>query len=375
MQRKKWLAMFVVAVMVCMMLPMTALAAGTSCTDGCTDPTHVAAIGTKHYTTITDAIAEAADGSNEIKLLQNTTEALMIAEGKDIVLDLNGKTLTTNIALYGVLEVKDTVGSGLIVNSTETGYTKSTITINTNAAGSEAATFTLTNGTVKTVKSTSKAVNVFGSSSKSSGCFIMNGGTLISSNSGTTSSALYGNAYSNTVINGGTIRNETNQANTNYFAVYCTSNAYLTINDGRFEGQVKSGGQLKNEAVCGGIYTIAPVFAKNIGIPVGYILIEDETTGWKVVPGAVDETNAGASLTIGSTTTYYKTAKDALAVLGTQEGTLRLDSYSDDCRVTGFAMACSLVEAAGSGSANAEPILDNAYSLQIRRYRKPVQKG
>ena len=165
--------------MVLTMVPMTAFAAGTDCTGG-DDCTQVATIGTKHYATITDAIGEAADGSNEIKLLQETTEALTIAEGKDIVLDLNEKTLTTNIKLRGRLEVKDTVGGGVIVNDTET--TNHAITVNANAAGTEAASLTLTSGTIKTVKSSKSAIYVNGGSTKASCCFTMNGGMLLAAN-------------------------------------------------------------------------------------------------------------------------------------------------------------------------------------------------
>ena len=168
--------------MVLTMVPMTAFAAGTDCTGG-DDCTQVATIGTKHYATITDAIGEAADGSNEIKLLQETTEALTIAEGKDIVLDLNEKTLTTNIKLRGRLEVKDTVGGGVIVNDTET--TNHAITVNVNAAGTEAASLTLTSGTIKTVKSSKSAIYVNGGSTKASCCFTMNGGMLLAANNTT----------------------------------------------------------------------------------------------------------------------------------------------------------------------------------------------
>lgn len=71
----------------------------------------VASIGASNYNTLTAAIA-AAGNSDTVKLLSDVTESITVENGKNITLDLNGKTLTNEadkhtITNNGTLTIKD----------------------------------------------------------------------------------------------------------------------------------------------------------------------------------------------------------------------------------------------------------------------------
>ena len=73
--------------------------------------TAVAQNGSKFYETLKDAVAAAQDGDT-VKLLADTTESIEVGAGKNITLDLNGKTLTNEdgehtIENHGTLTVED----------------------------------------------------------------------------------------------------------------------------------------------------------------------------------------------------------------------------------------------------------------------------
>ena len=78
----------------------------------------VAAVGENGYVTLAEAVAKAAGSGEEVTLLANVTESIEIAQGKEIVLDLNGKTLTNaagshTVTNYGTLTI---VGNGTVTN-------------------------------------------------------------------------------------------------------------------------------------------------------------------------------------------------------------------------------------------------------------------
>ena len=81
----------------------------------------VASIGASNYNTLTAAIA-AAGNSDTVKLLSDVTESITVENGKNITLDLNGKTLTNEadkhtITNNGTLTIKDSSnGSGTVDN-------------------------------------------------------------------------------------------------------------------------------------------------------------------------------------------------------------------------------------------------------------------
>lgn len=84
------------------------------------DGNNVAQIGDTGYPTLQAAIDAAGDGQT-VKLLENITESVTIAEGKDFVLELNGKTLSGGTASKkpalrnnGTVVIQDTVSGGMI---------------------------------------------------------------------------------------------------------------------------------------------------------------------------------------------------------------------------------------------------------------------
>ena len=89
-----------------------------NCTDeGCA---HKAAIGTTHYDTLTAAVGAATAGQT-IVLVADTAEDITVASGKDITIDLNGKTVknvtsdTITVALGAKLTI---IGTGTVDNVT-----------------------------------------------------------------------------------------------------------------------------------------------------------------------------------------------------------------------------------------------------------------
>ncbi len=100
--KRKFFAAFLSLCMVMSLVPMTALAAGTTDCTGGNNCTHAAAIGSTHYNTLSAAISAVTDGTEtEIRLLDNITEAVTIPTNKNITLDLAGYTLKDNETAQG----------------------------------------------------------------------------------------------------------------------------------------------------------------------------------------------------------------------------------------------------------------------------------
>ena len=113
--KRKFLSILLTLAMVLTLLPTAAMAA-----DG-----DVAEVDGRGYSALVDAINAAGTGKT-VKLLANINGRTEIPAGKDIVLDLNGKTMThTGTTLYnsGTLVVKDssTDKSGKIVSTGNVG--------------------------------------------------------------------------------------------------------------------------------------------------------------------------------------------------------------------------------------------------------------
>ena len=88
---------------------------------------YVARIGTTGYESLQSAIGNAQIGDTVI-LLKDTSETVNIAEGKDIVLDLNGKTLTSDkastatVSNDGTVRITSSVEGGKITRGTTKYY-------------------------------------------------------------------------------------------------------------------------------------------------------------------------------------------------------------------------------------------------------------
>ena len=129
---------------------------------------YVAQIGTAKYESLAQAIAAAPTDGTEttITMIADSAEpaVITVASGKNVVLDLNGKTVsyTTDaksvyfITNEGTLTIEDNSanadGQVLLTAQPDTGYSKETVTIY-NCGG----TLTLASGTIKNPRSTWRA--------------------------------------------------------------------------------------------------------------------------------------------------------------------------------------------------------------------------
>ncbi len=197
-----------------------------NCTaEGCE---HKAAIGTTHYDTLTAAV-EAATNGQTIVLMAGTAEDITVANGKDITIDLNGKTVknVTSDTITVALGAKLTItGTGTVDNVTHGKaaiYNNGTVILNggsytrskenpdnnkEDAKGNSFYTILSDNGATMTINEGVTVTNVGHFSS-----MIRNGGTSASTliiNGGTFSGGL--NAIKNDeagvlTINGGDFSN------------------------------------------------------------------------------------------------------------------------------------------------------------------------
>lgn len=222
---------------------------------------------------IVSAIASVS-GSATVILYQDIalgSSYITVAAGQNIILDLNGCTLTTGkssggvISVSGTLTVQDTSseGDGLISNTA----TSSDRGILVNSSGN--LIFNSGNITTKT-----QAVRV------DSGKMTMNGGSITATQYG-----VYGGGTANVAINGGSI---TVAVGTFYHCVYGGGSAAMTITDGYFNGGALNSSGLIG-GISGGYYTTAP----NTNMLATDCTIEDnddEVYKFKVVdPNAVPE--------------------------------------------------------------------------------------
>ena len=160
---------------------------------------YVAMIGTDGYESLAAAVAAAQDGAT-IKLLKSTESARINLEGKSIVVDLNGKTLTSTAA-YGVMFCakngnKITVngavpGSKLVGTLMITSETDGHIEVNGGTIESSQYCPIYINGAVSTEASTLKVKNADlvalpGNSDQDNGCGVYLAGYATSTFENTT---------------------------------------------------------------------------------------------------------------------------------------------------------------------------------------------
>lgn len=109
-----------------------------------------------------DTLQNIIDGSNNVVLDQNYTEKVSVAKGKNVTIDLNGKTLTGAIEVKGTLVLKDSKSGGAVVANTEK---------NASAIQVDGGKLTLQSGTVKNADG-------YGIYGLEGGKIIMNGGIV-----------------------------------------------------------------------------------------------------------------------------------------------------------------------------------------------------
>lgn len=127
MEQRKWVAALLALILACSLFPVMAFAEGVECSEGDSCTAHTAAIGTKHYTTLQEAI-DAASNNDEIKLLKEVTEhGVTFTKAGAYTLNLNGKTLTAGNENDEIIAIKTpaltlTIKNGSLASTSTTTY-------------------------------------------------------------------------------------------------------------------------------------------------------------------------------------------------------------------------------------------------------------
>lgn len=127
MEQRKWVAALLALILACSLFPVMAFAEEVECPEGDSCTAHTAAIGTKHYTTLQEAI-DAASDKEEIKLLKDVTEhGVTFTKAGNYTLNLNGKTLTAGEGNDEIIAIKTpdltlTIKNGSLASECGTTY-------------------------------------------------------------------------------------------------------------------------------------------------------------------------------------------------------------------------------------------------------------
>lgn len=114
-------------ILACSLFPVMAFAEEVECSEGDSCTAHTAAIGTKHYTTLQEAI-DAASNNDEIKLLKDVTEhGVTFTKAGAYTLNLNRKTLTAGNGNDEIIAIKTpdltlTIKNGSLASACVTTY-------------------------------------------------------------------------------------------------------------------------------------------------------------------------------------------------------------------------------------------------------------
>ena len=147
----------------------------------------------------------------------------VVIEGKEVVLDLNGKTVTA--PLFSAFEARE--GGVLTIKNGKVVAYESTVRAIGGKATIESGDYTSTGTAVS-----SPATNRYSLDCREGGELVVNGGTFKSNNGMI-------NVGSTVTINGGKFENIVEKTSTRHFAFV---SALLTINDGEFYGKANSSG-------------------------------------------------------------------------------------------------------------------------------------
>ena len=333
--------------------------------DAASDGSNVAKVGNTYYATVSAAItAVTGSTSNTVTLLKDVKEDVTIAENQDIILDLNGHTLTNNsddtitVALNGKLTVQ---GGGTVDNKT-----------NAKAAIFNNGTVVLNGGTFDRTSETGESADISGGNSWYTIC---NHGVMTINDGATVKNT---GSYSSMIENGYYSYNSSNQR-TGYVSGTNQANPTLTINGGTFTGGLNT---VKNDD--GGILTInggtfkntaqAAVLNWNVANITGGEF-EVETNYAVVLNGRNDQnTSGGQVLNQGKLTISGGsfTATDGIAVIGEMNG----NADMSDVAVSGGSFSESVSEYVVD-SLNAELNSNGVYTYysSVEEALKNAQSG
>ena len=127
MEQRKWVAALLALILACSLFPVMAFAEEVECSEGDSCTAHTAAIGTKHYTTLQEAI-DAASNNDEIKLLKEVTEhKVTFTKAGTYTLNLNEKKLTAGEGNDEIIAIKTpdltlTIKNGSLASECGTTY-------------------------------------------------------------------------------------------------------------------------------------------------------------------------------------------------------------------------------------------------------------
>lgn len=160
-------------------------------------------------------------GEKTIVLDKNYNEEITIKKGQEVILDLNGYTLTGNIHDYGTLTIRSSKDGGQVVKGT-----KKQASIYVGDSGNNiAGKLTLESGKIINADTSNK---VYGIVCFAGSTVIINGGEVISLDATLSGNNTLGTM--NFVINGGTLTSKRGPA------VYMPGPVALTITDGTING-------------------------------------------------------------------------------------------------------------------------------------------
>lgn len=160
-------------------------------------------------------------GEKTIVLDKNYNEEITIKKGQEVILDLNGYTLTGNIYDYGTLTIRSSKDGGQVVKGT-----KQQATIYVGDSGNNiAGKLTLESGKIINAETGNP---VYGIACFAGSTVIINGGEVISLDATLSGNNTLGTM--NFVINGGTLTSKRGPA------VYMPGPVALTITDGTING-------------------------------------------------------------------------------------------------------------------------------------------
>ena len=226
------------------------------------EPLYVAKLGDNGYASSLKAAFAAAEAGDTITLLADValTEALVVAKGASVALDLAGKIVSYTSAVqgedmitnYGALVISDSVGGGKITYC-NTDTTAENVSVNTISNG-PCGVLTVNGGTIE---------NTTALSSVSHQIYAFAIDNLTNGSSGA----------AKVIVNGGTIKS--NYRSIRLFANSTTDENSVVINGGSFIGQVwlqasKASAQVVSLAISGGSFQpagndMSSVFVTTLG--------------------------------------------------------------------------------------------------------------
>ncbi len=181
----------------------------------------VAEVNGVKYSSLASAINAAGNIAATVTLLADTTEDIIIGENQNIILDLNGKTITGQVQIDADLTIQDSAGQGKITSSGVTigvgNYDKNDTSKNTTGK------LVLNSGTIE-------STGGYGVAAFNGSTVIVNDGTITSKDSALSGNNTLGDM--NFEVNGGTLTAAQGPA------IYMPGQVKLTVTGGTLNGGI-----------------------------------------------------------------------------------------------------------------------------------------